>query len=95
MTERYIPQPLRCREVHWADDKPQVKIALQIAPEHLPHDKLVEIVRELDRRFMQLHDKVSFERTHDLVDYGRVMPREHYGWGSPYTTLYKDIHGLL
>jgi hypothetical protein len=69
MTDLHTPQPLRCSEVHWADDKPQVKIALQFAPEHLSHDKLVEVVRELDRRFMQLHDKVTFERAHDLVDY--------------------------
>lgn len=72
MTELYIPQPLRSRDVHWADDKPTVKIALQIAPEHLPHAQLVEVVRELDRRFMQLHDKVAFEQAHKLIDYSRL-----------------------
>jgi hypothetical protein len=95
MSDLYEPQPLRCRTVHWNDDKPKVKIALNLAPEHMTHDVLVEVARELDRRFMQLHDKVVFERDHNLVNYGLLNPKTHYSWGEPYQTIYGDNHNVL
>lgn len=35
-------------------------------------DEAAELVRELDRRFMQLWDKVTFESKHNLVDYEKL-----------------------
>lgn len=35
-------------------------------------DEVVELVTELDRRFMQLWDKVAFEQKHGLVDYTKL-----------------------
>lgn len=44
-------------------EKDDVEIA-DLEPEQLWH-----LIKELDRRFVQLWDKVKFERDHSLVDY--------------------------
>lgn len=40
--------------------------------EEMPKEALVEIIKELDRRLVQMEDKVKFERDNCLVDYGRL-----------------------
>lgn len=94
MTDIYEPQPLRCRDIHWNDDKPKIKVAIQLAPEHMTHDVLVAVAREMDRRLMQLHDKVVFERDHNLVNYGLLHPKK-YLLDEPYQTIYGDSHSIL
>jgi hypothetical protein len=37
-------------------------------PERLPRESLLLLVRELDRRFMQLWDKVQFERNQKTLN---------------------------
>lgn len=63
------PQLLRCRDIYWDESKPEIKAALQGDPSHLPHHVLVQLLREYDRRLMQMWDKVGFEGQHKLVDY--------------------------
>ena len=62
-------QPLRSRTAYWDAGRPDILSALKVPPEALSHTDLVQLARELDRRFMQLADKVDFERKHDLVNY--------------------------
>lgn len=40
----------------------------------LDKEQLWHLIKELDRRFIQLWDKVIFERHHGLVDY-RPLPK--------------------
>jgi excinuclease UvrABC nuclease subunit len=47
---------------------------LLFAPELLTNKALVNLVRQLDRRFMQLVEKVDFERANELVDYSKLKP---------------------
>lgn len=35
-------------------------------------EEIIHLIKELDRRFVQLWDKVAFERVHELTDYGRL-----------------------
>ena len=65
------PQLLRASNAHW--DEGKVKELLKKAPEELEQDEAVLLIRELDRRFMQLWDKVTFEREHGLIDYGKLQ----------------------
>lgn len=65
-----LPQPLKARNAHW--DEGKVKELLQKPPEELDKDEVMLVLRELDRRFMQLWDKVTFEREHGLVDYDKL-----------------------
>jgi len=69
-------QTLRSASAYWSSDRPDTIAALKVAPEVLSNDDLVQLIRELDRRFIQLWDKVTFERRHDLVDYSR-LPKAH------------------
>ncbi|AME28651.1 hypothetical protein [Burkholderia sp. PAMC 26561] len=69
-------QTLRSAKAYWSSDRPDVLSALKVAPELLSNADLVHLIRELDRRFIQLWDKVTFERDHDLVDYSR-LPGAH------------------
>ena len=64
------PQPLKAGKAHW--DEGKVKELLQRSPETLDKDEAMLVIRELDRRFMQLWDKVAFEREHGLVDYDKL-----------------------
>ena len=41
----------------------------------LDSEQLWHLIKELDRRFIQLWDKVSFERKEDLVDYSPFTSR--------------------
>lgn len=57
---------LRSPAAYWDPDKPAVIEALKKQPADMPRDELELVVSELDRRFMQLWDKVQFEnRTRD------------------------------
>lgn len=69
-------QPLRSKETVWPDASEQLKASLSFAPEQLTHKALVNLTRELDRRFMQLVEKVGFEKEHDLVDYAKLKEIE-------------------
>jgi hypothetical protein len=65
------PQPLRCTRAYWAEGA--VKDLLQKPPEELTQEEAILVMRELDRRFLQLWDKVTFEREHKLIDYSPIM----------------------
>jgi hypothetical protein len=52
---------LRSAQVYWAPDSPVADI-ITMNPERLPRESLLLLISELDRRFMQLWDKVQFER---------------------------------
>jgi hypothetical protein len=60
---------LKCRELFWDPNNVEMVAALKVAPQHLPKPTLVRLVHELNRRLMQMQDKVAFEREHNLVDY--------------------------
>lgn len=63
-------QPLlKCRELFWDTNNVEIIAALKVAPQHLPKIILERLVKELDRRLMQMHDKVEFENQHGLVNY--------------------------
>lgn len=63
-------QPLlKSRELFWDPNNVEIVAALKVAPQHLPKIILERLVKELDRRLMQMHDKVAFEREHGLVNY--------------------------
>lgn len=62
-------QPLRSKSAYWDLGRPDILAALKVPPEALSNADLIQLVRELDRRFMQLNDKVDFERKYNLVDY--------------------------
>lgn len=59
--------PLKAIEAPWHSE--EVRALLAKSPETLTQEELVVLVRELDRRFMQLWHKVAFERDLQLVDY--------------------------
>jgi len=63
---------LKCRQVFWDPNNVEIIAALKVAPQHLPKQTLVRLVKELDRRLMQMQDKVAFEREHNLVDYTSI-----------------------
>lgn len=65
-------QPLRSQKAYWDAGRPDVIAALTVPPEAMSRADLVQLVRELDRRFMQLADKVAFEGKYGLVDYTKV-----------------------
>lgn len=69
-------QTLRSAKAYWSPDRPDIIAALKVAPEVMCNADLVQLIRELDRRLIQLWDKVTFERDHDLVDYSR-LPGAH------------------
>ena len=52
---------LRSAQAYWAPDSPVADI-ITMNPERLPRESLLLLISELDRRFMQLWDKVQFER---------------------------------
>ena len=52
---------LRSAEAYWSPDSPVADI-ITMDPERLPRESLLLLVSELDRRFIQLWDKVTFER---------------------------------
>jgi hypothetical protein len=52
---------LRSAQAYWASDSPVADI-ITMDPERLPRHSLLLLISELDRRFMQLWDKVQFER---------------------------------
>jgi hypothetical protein len=52
---------LRSAQAYWSPDSPVADI-ITMDPEQLPRESLLLLVSELDRRFMQLWDKVQFEQ---------------------------------
>lgn len=64
---------LKSTAVPWPDVDPEIRAALTLPPEDLPKLTLIRLLRELDRRHMQLQDKIAFERHHKLVDYAVVV----------------------
>jgi hypothetical protein len=46
--------------------------ALQLPPEEWSEETKLFMIRELDRRLVQLWDKVAFERERGLVDYTKL-----------------------
>jgi hypothetical protein len=52
---------LRSAQAYWSPDSPVAEI-INLDPEQLPRESLLLLVSELDRRFIQLWDKVQFER---------------------------------
>ena len=61
---------LRSAEAYWSPDSPVAGI-ITVDPEQLPRASLLLLVRELDRRFMQLWDKVQFERKQNEIQRSR------------------------
>jgi hypothetical protein len=71
----HLPQPLKARLIPWPDADAELQDALSRDPRHLPHHVLVRLVKEYDRRLMQMWDKVGFERQHNLVsDFQNSVP---------------------
>jgi hypothetical protein len=64
---------LKVTEIPWPGADPEIQAALKVPPEDLPRSTLIKLLRELDRRQMQMQDKVAFERVHGLVDYSPIM----------------------
>jgi hypothetical protein len=60
---------LRSQKAYWDAGRPDVIAALKLPPEMLSREDLLQLVRELDRRFVQFADKIAFEAEHKLVDY--------------------------
>lgn len=60
---------LRSNQAYWDPAKPEIQEALKQDPTKLSKDDLVMLVKELDRRFMQLWDKVTYERENGFVKY--------------------------
>jgi len=52
---------LRSAQAYWAPDSPVAEL-VAMDPEQLPRESLLLLVSELDRRFIQLWDKIQFER---------------------------------
>ena len=61
---------LRSANAPWHDT--EIPTLLRQPLDTLSQDQLIVLVKELDRRFMQLWDKVVFERDHGLVDYTKL-----------------------
>jgi len=70
------PPLLKSVVVPWDLSNLEMVAALKVPPDELPRSTLVKLVRELDRRHMQLQDKVGFERTYRLVDYNRLKGKK-------------------
>ena len=63
---------LRSQKAYWDAGRPDIIVSLKLPPELLNREDLLHLVRELDRRFMQLVDKVNFESKEKLVDYSSL-----------------------
>jgi hypothetical protein len=53
---------LRAGAAYWDPAKPGIIASLAKTPEEMSRDELESLVVELDRRFIQLWDKVTYER---------------------------------
>jgi hypothetical protein len=60
---------LKSAQLYWDPNNVEIVAALKVAPQYLPKIILERLVKELDRRLMQMYDKVAFEREHGLVNY--------------------------
>ena len=59
---------MRTKYAYWDPDSEIINL-LDKPPEDMTKKELEVLVKELDRRFMQLWDKVVFERENNLVKY--------------------------
>lgn len=68
---------LRSKDIHWREEDEVIKkIMGNGVLEEVPSEDLFHLVKELDRRTVQLWDKVSYEREKGLVDYSKEdLPR--------------------
>ena len=53
---------MRLQSAYWAPES-KIPELLKSEPKDLTHEQLVLLTAELDRRFMQLWDKVGFENS--------------------------------
>lgn len=60
---------LKAKNAHWHPDSPATPLLAQ-DPTSLSKEELLLLITELDRRFMQLWDKVVFEQKMKYVSYG-------------------------
>jgi hypothetical protein len=67
---------LKSSQLYWDPNNVEMVAAMKVAPQHLPKIILERLVKELDRRLMQMHDKVAFEREHGLVNYDLLNKEE-------------------
>jgi len=75
-SDAVLYQPLRSKGAVWSETSEELDASLLFAPELLTNKALVNLVRQLDRRFMQLVEKVDFERANELVDYAKLKEIE-------------------
>jgi hypothetical protein len=59
--------------VYWADD--ELKALSNKTIDEMSNDELKFILKQLDRRFIQLWDKVVFERVNDVTNYEKIKER--------------------
>lgn len=58
------PYFLRAEKAYWENKVGDVNL--------LSREEMISLIKELDRRFIQLWDKVIFERDRNLVDYNKL-----------------------
>ncbi len=58
-------------DIYW-DDSSMPSLMNKFKSDSIDVDELKLLVLELDRRLIQLWDKVTFERKHGLVDYSNL-----------------------
>ena len=58
------PYFLRAEKAYWENKVGDVT--------KLSQEQMLDLIKELDRRFIQLWDKVVFEREKGLLDYGKL-----------------------
>jgi len=65
MTEKeQTPYILRAEKAYWENKVGDINL--------LSREEMISLIKELDRRFIQLWDKVIFERDRNLVDYRKL-----------------------
>ncbi len=73
-TSPITPIELKSKKVYWNPNDKIIQRVLESDVDVLNINKndLVHLIKELDRRLLQLWDKVSFERENELVDYSPI-----------------------
>ncbi len=68
---------LRSSTIYWNRADQRIRAIIgdgKVDIKSLTEDDLEYLISELDRRLIQLWDKVCFERTNELVDYSKLAP---------------------
>jgi len=60
---------LKSRDIYWSPDSKAPEIIDNVSGNNTSIPDLLYLISELDRRLIQLWDKVAFENKHGLVDY--------------------------